>query len=193
MKNTTVRPLYGLSKATLVVTTPKCPEEFRRVNVMRNQVKVGEKIIESNIKNDDAISFVEVGACIGNCEMKIVDDNLVFTARVKDIILIKGENYYWYDIENICLQVNDAKFSKVAVCGVYNHKMKQDQAICFVEYGGELEIFKYISLSIKRHVINKIGISHVIPITVSGKIKRYILLQQFMKGDFDETIQGVLS
>lgn len=43
MKNTTVRPSYGLSEATLVVTTPKCPQEFREVNVMRNHVKIGEK------------------------------------------------------------------------------------------------------------------------------------------------------
>jgi acyl-CoA synthetase (AMP-forming)/AMP-acid ligase II len=252
MKNTTVRPSYGLSEATLVVTTPKCPQEFREVNVMRNHVKIGEKIIESDIKNDNVISFVEVGACIGNCEIKIINDdgekvgdrvvgsvllrgdmistgyynnpeatknsmdkygwyntgdlgflrdgNLVLTGRVKDVIFVKGENYYSHDIENICQQVNDAKFSRVAVCGVYNHKMKQDQVICFLEYDGDVEMFNDISLGIKRHVIKKIGIgiSHVIPIkkipvTVSGKMKRYILSQQFMKGDFDETIQKILS
>ena len=47
MKETVVRPSYGLSEATLVVTTPESVQKIVEVNVIRNQVKMGERVIES--------------------------------------------------------------------------------------------------------------------------------------------------
>lgn len=252
LRTTTVRPSYGLSEATLVVTTPRYSQGFKEVNIMRKYVKTGEKIVECNTKSDSVISFVELGECIDNCDMKIVDENgekvgdrvvgevmlrgdmilnnyynnpeatkasidkdgwyktgdlgflrdgkLVLTGREKDIILVKGENYYSHDIENICREINDNEFGRVAICGVYNEEMKQDQVVCFMEYEGSIEIFKDISLKLKSHVIKKIGIgiSFIIPIkevpvTVSGKMKRYILSKKFIKGDFDKLIEKICS
>jgi fatty-acyl-CoA synthase len=250
MKSTVICPSYGLSEATLVVSTPKTVREFEEIHTIREQVRVGEKIIESNIKGDNTISFVDVGECLDNYETKIVDgahnkvgelvvgslllkgkavfngyynnpeatnsvfdkdgwfdtgdlgfmkdSKLVLTGRAKDVIFVNGENYYSYDIERICEEVEDEDFSKVAVCGVYNNKLKQDQLICFVEFNGNPDKFNNISLKIKKQVIQKIGIGisylipvDEIPVTVSGKIKRYLLLEQFNKGKFNTLLNAL--
>lgn len=240
MKSTAICPSYGLSEATLVVSTPKTVRDFEIVQTLREQVRVGGEIIESNNKSNNTISFVDVGEILDNFETKIVDEDyntvgelvvgslflkgeaifteyynnpeatklvlakdgwfntgdlgfmkgnkLVLTGRAKDIIFVNGENYYTYDIERICEEVED--ISKVAVCGACN-ELKQDQLICFVEFRGNSEKFKDISAKIKRQVVQKIGIGITcmipvdeIPVTVSGKIKRYLLLEQFNQGKF---------
>lgn len=252
MKETVVRPSYGLSEATLVVSTPESALKIKEVNLIRNNVKIGERVIESDVFSDDVISFAQVGKCLDNLELKIVDSSgkevedrvvgsvllrgdmvftgyynnkkatedaidengwfntgdlgflrdgsLVLTGRVKDVFFIKGENFYSHDIENICQQMNDVSISRIAACGLYNNKTKQDQLICFVEYEGCMEKFKDIAMRIKQQVVKKvgIGITHVIPIneipvTVSGKIRRFILSQRFMDGEYDDLVYRTLS
>lgn len=63
------------------------------------------------------------------------------------------------------------------------------KVICFVEYNQEKESFSEIQNRIKRHVLSKVGIGITevipvkeIPVTVSGKLKRYILLEQYRQG-----------
>ncbi len=240
MKDTVIRPSYGMTEATYGITTPRIPKKIKEVNIIRNKINIGEKIIEGKIENDDVVSFVEVGSSI-DCEIKIVDNdgkevddevvgiilvrgdnvateyycnaeirkitdedgwlntgdvgflrngNLIITGRAKDIIFVKGANYYSHDIENICEQVNDGDFGKVAVCGIYSHKVKEDQVFCFVEYTGNSTKFDKISLKLKQYIIKKIGIGIAgvipikqIPVTISGKIQRNMLLKQFEKMD----------
>lgn len=242
LKETVVRPSYGLSEATLVVSTPKNSRSFLEICAIREQVKVGEKIIESSTKSNNTMSFVDVGECLDNFETRIVDDDyntvgeqvvgtlllkgdavfsgyynnveatkavldsegwfntgdlgfmkegkLVLTGRVKDVIFINGENYYSYDIERICENVKDENYNKVAICGI--RQQDQEQIICFVELKGRSTQFRDIALKMKKQVVQMIGIGikyfvpvDEIPVTVSGKIKRYLLMEQFDKGEFD--------
>lgn len=243
MKDTVVQPSYGLSEATLVVSTPREQTGVTEVKVLREKVRVGEKI-EEILDNRNAMTLVEVGAFLEGFEIQILDDNynpvedrvvgsvclkgdmifsgyynnteatkdvldedgwfntgdlgflrdgnLVLTGRVKDVFFINGENYYSHDIESICRQIENEKFSKVAICSSYNEKRGQEQLICFVEYKHEKEGFKEIENKIRQHVLEKIGIgiTYVIPVnemptTVSGKIKRYILVKKFKRGDYN--------
>lgn len=236
MKSTAVKPSYGLSEATLVVSTPERDAKYKEIFVKRNHVKVGKKIIEVPGVQDGTMSFVSVGVCLDNIESKIVDDfgntvedcvighlllrgesifkryyndeqatkaainskgwldtgdlgffygrNLFVTGREKDVIFIKGENYYSHDIENLCNEVSEGQFTKVAVCAECGDE--QERVICFVEYIGEPQLFDDITKRIKRHILHKVGlgIGAVIPVnkipeTGSGKLKRYLLLEQY--------------
>lgn len=236
LKCTAVRPSYGLSEATLVVSTPKGEQKYTEVFVERKHVRVGEPVIEVEKENDNTMRFVEVGACLDNIEAKIVDDrgkvlgnrtvghlllrgesifkgyynnnqatkvalnsegwldtgdlgffrdeNLVLTGREKDVIFVKGENYYSYDIENLCSEISGEQFSKVAICADYSKQ--EERVICFVEYQGEKRLFNDIAKRIKKHILYKVGIGiaevipvEKIPVTVSGKLKRYILLEKY--------------
>ena len=236
MKCTAVKPSYGLSEATLVVSTPKGENKYTEIFVERNHVRVGEKIAEVDSPQKNAMSFVAVGSCLDNIEAKIVDDfgntmddcvvghlllkgvsifkhyynneqatkqafdlegwldtgdlgffrdkNLFVTGREKDVIFVRGENYYSHDIENLCIEISEREFSKVAVCAESGED--QDRVLCFVEYMGDVEVFNNIAKRIKKHILRKtgLGIAAVIPVnkipeTGSGKLKRYLLLEQY--------------
>ena len=239
MKSNVVKPSYGLSEATLVVSTPEYCDSYTEVLVERKHVRIGQKIIEHEVHSNNSMKFVEVGRILDNIDSKIVDDegkvleegfvghlllkgeaifkeyyknqkateetkdlqgwldtgdlgffhngNLVLTGREKDVIFIKGENFYAHDLENICNEIAEGDFSKTAICGEYD--VHREKVICFVEYNQEKESFSEIQNRIKRHVLSKVGIGITevipvkeIPVTVSGKLKRYILLEQYRQG-----------
>lgn len=245
IKSTVIRPSYGMSEATLMISTPKPPHILREIIVDRRHLKTGQELIECSVNDPNAISFVELGECITGHELKIVADNgvsvkdltighillrgsmiftgyynnpvatqnafdddgwfwtgdlgfirngnLVITGRAKDVIFLKGENYYSYDIENICMQAIDERCSRVAVSGVCDNQIKQDEIICFVEYIGEISDFSDIATFIRRLVLSKMGlaISGVIPVkeiptTASGKMQRFLLVEQFYNGYFKQ-------
>ena len=109
-------------------------------------------------------------------------NKLVLTGRKNDVIFVNGENYYFHDIENICNELSLLGFSKVAICGVQNSEIDKENIFCFVECNKDEQEFSEIAKKLKKHVINKlgIGIAHFIkveniPVTVSGKIKRFEL------------------
>lgn len=236
MRSTAVKPSYGLSEATLVVSTPKRENKYTEIFVERKHVKVGEKIVETYSDKENAMSFVAVGRCLENMETKIVDDfgnampesvvghlllkgtsifkyyynnesatkeafnaegwfdtgdlvfsrnqNLFVTGREKDVIFVKGENYYSHDIENLCMEVSEGEFSRVAVCA--ENGDEQDRVLCFVEYNGKMEMFSNTIKRIKKHILHKVGMGitdvipvNRIPVTGSGKLKRYLLLEEY--------------
>ena len=114
----------------------------------------------------------------------IRDGKLIITGREKDIIFVNGENFYSHDIENMCYEVNEGDFTRVAVCGIYSNEKKEDQVYCFVEYRGENVTFHNIAGKLKKHIVSKtgIGVTDVIPVknmplTHSGKVQRNMLLE----------------
>lgn len=234
MRSSALKPSYGLSEATLVVSTSSKNEEFVEVIVKRQSLNIGNKIIKCNKKGKDTISFVEVGSCLDNFETKIVDEfgnilekgtvgtlfikgdsvtsgyyrnqeanlesfdkdgwfntgdlgffngnNLVLTGRKNDLIFVNGENYYYYDIESICNELSSLGFSKVAICELKNSEDDKEKIFCFVECSKDEREFNEIKKKLKKHVMNKLGIGIAyfiqienIPVTVSGKIKRFEL------------------
>lgn len=234
MSSSTLKPSYGLSEATLVVSTSSKNKEFVEVIVKRESLNVGNKIIKCNKTSKNTISFVEVGSCLDNFETKIVDNfghilekgtvgtlfikgdsvstgyyrnqksttesfdkdgwfntgdlgffngnNLVLTGRKNDVIFVNGENHYFHDIENICNELSSLGFSKVATCGLQNSEVDKEEIFCFVECSKDEQEFSEIAKKLKKHVINKLGIGIAyfikienIPVTVSGKIKRFEL------------------
>lgn len=239
MSPNVIKPSYGLSEATLVVSTPKSNDKYIEILVERNHVRIGEKIVEVGTDSSNSMSFVGVGQILDNIEAKITDDegkvfgekivghlllrgkcifkeyykdkkatqkvkdsqgwfdtgdlgflyndNLFLTGREKDVIFVKGENFYAYDLENICNEISKGDFFKTAIC--VENDIQRERVICFVEYNGEKEKFLKIAKRIKKHILNKVGIGiaevipiKAIPVTDSGKLKRYVLLNQYRQG-----------
>lgn len=158
MKCTAVKPSYGLSEATLVVSTPKGENKYTEILLRGITLEWVRKSLRL-ILHKNAMSFVAVGSCLDNIEAKIVDDfgntmddcvvghlllkgvsifkhyynneqatkqafdlegwldtgdlgffrdkNLFVTGREKDVIFVRGENYYSHDIENLCIEISE--------------------------------------------------------------------------------------
>ncbi len=126
----------------------------------------------------------------------IFDGNLFITGRFKDIIFINGKNYYANDLENIALQIEEVNFGKIVFGGVFDEKLGHDKLILFL-VGSPNKKNSNTFTKIKQLFRKTIGInidvfipikSNQIPKTSSGKIQRYKLISQYLKGKFDESI-----
>jgi acyl-CoA synthetase (AMP-forming)/AMP-acid ligase II/acyl carrier protein len=120
---------------------------------------------------------------------------LVITGRSKEIIFINGQNYFPHDLESIALQCPHLELGKVVAFGVTQDVAKQSELLIFVLYRGDLQDFiplaGEITLLIGEHL--GIEVTHVIPIkripkTTSGKVQRNMLGDQYLNGEFDETL-----
>lgn len=93
LKSNSMYPVYGLAEGTIAVTFPKNGEEYTTVSLNRNNLKVGEQIVENNIEDCNAITFVDVGYPINNCYLQICDENNNSLGENRiGYILIKGGN-----------------------------------------------------------------------------------------------------
>lgn len=81
MKSNVVKPSYGLSEATLVVSTPENCDSYTEVLVERKHVRIGQKIIEHEVHSNNSMKFVEVGRILDNIDSKIVDDEGKFLKK----------------------------------------------------------------------------------------------------------------
>ncbi|HEX9062380.1 MAG TPA: condensation domain-containing protein, partial [Clostridia bacterium] len=122
----------------------------------------------------------------------IKNGRLVITGRAKDVIFIKGQNYYSHDIERVTQDIEGIELGKVVAVGVFNEKLKSDELLLFVLFKSKADKFINIIHSVKRLISEKVGIevSEVIPIksipkTTSGKVQRYKLRENYLNGEYD--------
>ncbi|NDI35232.1 non-ribosomal peptide synthetase [Chengkuizengella sediminis] len=93
LKRTAMTTVYGLAEASVGVSIPKISKEFETLYLDRNQLNVGQKIVEISSHDQKALSFVKVGKPIDYCELRICDDhNNLLEEDVIGHIQIKGEN-----------------------------------------------------------------------------------------------------
>jgi bacitracin synthase 1 len=128
----------------------------------------------------------------------LFENQLVVTGREKDIIFINGQNYYPMDIERIAKDTIGLAFNEVAACGIFNKEKQKEEVAIFVLTKENIETFASKAIAIKKHVNNCTGleVSNIIPVVAfpkasSGKIQRYKLMEQFLNGDFDDSIQAL--
>lgn len=128
----------------------------------------------------------------------IIRGKLVVTGRYEDLINIGKQSYYPHDLENICETIDDISNGKVVVCGAYDRMSLNQKLIVFVWYKKKIEDFMSISIKVKEVLKERIGIcvDHVIPVksipkTTSGKIQRYILIEQYNEGEYEEVIKVI--
>ena len=68
-------PVYGLAEATLGVTVPHPGTEYSRIIVNRHSLRIGEPYEESAVSDPDAVSFVKVGSCLRDTQLRITGDD----------------------------------------------------------------------------------------------------------------------
>ena len=129
----------------------------------------------------------------GDCGA-IYNDGLVITGRIKEIIIVNGQNYYPHDIEEVIIRGGHFDLGKVVACGAMDEN-GLDQVLIFVLYKSDLQVFPKIAEQIRRIISQELAIEvdHILPTkkipkTTSGKLQRTKLADWFLEGDFNEYV-----
>ena len=124
------------------------------------------------------------------------NEHLVITGRAKEMILIKGQNYFPNDLDKVIEELPQVQFQKAVCCSVFNDKKHQDDIYVFMQHEGTVEEFFDLSNLIKKHLKLTVGLGIAkmikvprIPKTTSGKIQRYVLRENYFKGDYDTFLE----
>ncbi|WP_212004577.1 non-ribosomal peptide synthetase/type I polyketide synthase [Chitinophaga sp. HK235] len=125
------------------------------------------------------------------------DGHLFVVGRVKDIIFINGGNVYPHDIEHTLEQLDGMETGKVVACGVPDEDTGSESIVVFVLFKSTVKKFLPVIKEVKR-CIGKLGleVKHVLPVrkipkTTSGKIKRYLFVEDYRKGLYDKIIREI--
>lgn len=158
----------------------------------------GKNVTHGYYNNQKATdSLITEDGWVNTGDLGFVDDRgqLVITGRAKDIIFVRGQNYYPHDIEGTAMTVPGVDIGKVAACGVYDSDSSSEEIIVCIWYKRKIEEFAVIAKQVKKTVNEKMGlvVKHVVPVreipkTTSGKVQRYKLSELFKEGAFTESI-----
>ena len=127
-----------------------------------------------------------------------INDQMIITGRIKDIIFVHGQNFYSHDLENILHQLDELELGKVIATGARKSGGDDDELLIFILYRGEIEAFIPL-VNIVRKTINEMTgaeVHHVIPVkripkTTSGKVQRHLLGDEYISGHFNEEILAI--
>ncbi|WP_212003967.1 non-ribosomal peptide synthetase/type I polyketide synthase [Chitinophaga sp. HK235] len=123
---------------------------------------------------------------------------LYVAGRVKDIIFVNGANVYPHDIENTLEQLEGIDTGKVVACGIPDKETGVEAIVIFVVHKASVEAFIPLADAIKGFIAARLGleIKQVVPVrkipkTTSGKVKRYLLAESFVKGAYTTIINTI--
>jgi acyl-CoA synthetase (AMP-forming)/AMP-acid ligase II/aryl carrier-like protein len=123
------------------------------------------------------------------------EGELYITGRTKEIIVLNGQNYYPYDLENIAQRAPGLELGKVIVAGVRRPGVQSEELVVFVLHRGGMAEFVSTAQAVSRLVNEHTGleVARVIPVrripkTTSGKVQRHVLERAHINGDFDSEI-----
>lgn len=121
---------------------------------------------------------------------------LSITGRSKDILFVRGQNYYSNDIESIAEELGLNKPGRVAAIGIPDPETMEDRiVVLFDPKAAKRDQWAADIDRLCRHLNYSLGfpVSEILPLpsdafkkTTSGKLRRFELRQAFDKGDFEE-------
>ena len=124
------------------------------------------------------------------------EGHLYISGRFKDIIFKNGIHYFANDLEELACTLGEIKIGKICFGGNTDSKTGEENVIAFVA-GLQQEKAKVILHELRTLLRNRLAIdidmmvivkSNEIPKTSSGKLQRFILMQRYLIGDFDDRI-----
>lgn len=126
----------------------------------------------------------------------LYEGNVYVVGRKKDIIIINGVNYYSFDIERICEEIEFPFQTKFIAAAVRDPDSNDEKLAVFVLYKGDIKSFMKIEAVIRNEILTKLGIqvSYVIPTeevykTTSGKIQRFMYVKEFDSGKYNDVLK----
>lgn len=128
----------------------------------------------------------------------ILNGRLTVSGRIKDIVFVNGLNFFAHDIEAVIEELDGVEPGKIAVCGWHDEIEGVEKVGLFSTLRLQEKDVKPLYAKILRYVNESIGIPvdyvsfiRSIPKTTSGKVQRFILVESFKKGDYqDKTFPG---
>ncbi|WP_036706031.1 beta-ketoacyl synthase N-terminal-like domain-containing protein, partial [Paenibacillus graminis] len=123
----------------------------------------------------------------------VLNGRLSVIGRIKDIIFVNGQNFFAHDIEAVMEELDGVEPGKIAVCGWHDEQEGQERVGIFSTVRLKEQEIKPFYAKILRHVNEVIGIAvdyvsliRSIPKTTSGKVQRFVLVEAFRKGEFQD-------
>lgn len=123
----------------------------------------------------------------------LIDGKLIVTGRLKNIIIINGQNYYPQDMERLIINAGITETGKVVACSSQGSVQGGEQVMIFILYKGEQQAFAAIEQQVRDVLLKGMGIyaDHVVPVTkipktTSGKVRHFQLVEQFVNGRLQE-------
>ncbi|NJL51697.1 MAG: AMP-binding protein [Hydrococcus sp. SU_1_0] len=117
----------------------------------------------------------------------LTQGRLTITGRIKDVIIINGNNYYSHEIEGVVEEIEGVEVSYTAACGIRQPNSNTDRlGIFFHTNISEDETLLELLKKIQQQIVRKLGINpaYLIPVepaaipkTSIGKIQRSQLKQ----------------
>ncbi len=157
----------------------------------------GDNVTKTYYNNPAATKEVIKAGWLNTYDLGFVlEGNLFITGRAKDIIFAGGLNYYAHDIERIAEELDEIDTGRIVACGVPDIATQTDALVLFVLYKKSLESFYPLTQALKALIAARLGIrvQQVVPVkhipkTTSGKIKRFMLLDDLLKGEYNTVLE----
>ncbi|MDQ1234060.1 iturin family lipopeptide synthetase A [Paenibacillus sp. SORGH_AS306] len=93
LKKSSMIAVYGMAEASVGVSHPPITEELTPIHLHRDQLNIGEAVVEVDYNDSNRISFADVGYALESCEIRISDqDHQPIPDRHIGHIHIRGKN-----------------------------------------------------------------------------------------------------
>lgn len=119
---------------------------------------------------------------------------LHITGRLKDLVIINGQNLYPHDLEESLQGALGVDALRLAVTPVQREGAAEEAAV-FMVHRGDPSSFADTAVAVRQHLsdVYGIGVDLVVPVqqiprTTSGKVQRAQLAQALLAGAFDEAL-----
>ncbi len=185
----------GIPKQKIVIVNPDTrqlsdPNDVGEIWVTGSSVTLGywknptltKDIFQAHLINDEKTAYMRTGD-LGF----MYEQELYVTGRIKDVIIIRGKNYYPQDIENSVVESHPAlRRGCCAAFSVLKENIEQVAILCEVEkLSNYNDIIHAITKSIARDYQLAIATivlirTKTLPKTTSGKIQRSLAREQLL-------------
>ncbi|AFH63028.2 non-ribosomal peptide synthetase [Paenibacillus caseinilyticus] len=123
---------------------------------------------------------------------------LVVTGRMKEVLMVNGQNIYAHDLEQVAGEIEGIGFGRLAACGARKPGASREEVLLFAAVRTEPAKFAALAEAIRSHVRVQMGVDidriipvQVLPKTTSGKIQRGTLARRYELGEFDEALAAL--
>lgn len=123
------------------------------------------------------------------------EGSLVIVGRMKDILFVRGQNYFAHDLEETLFKLGIVPRGNLLIIGQHNHQTGQEEVVVFVKHKARLDGFLDLKQRIQIGLRTTFGIeaTHVLPVgtiakTTSGKLQRNVLQKKYQRGEFSSII-----